>query len=380
MSIYLDNAATSFPKPSAVCDAVDHALRHAAANPGRGGYRLSLEAGRLVLAAREAAAQLVGMADPARIVFTANATEAINLALFGVLRPGDRVVTTSMEHNAMVRPLRALAEDGVEVVRVAADTHGFVAPAELRRACTPGTRLLAMTHCSNVTGTVQAIEELGPWCRARGILLLVDAAQSAGLLPIDVAAMAVDLLAVPGHKGLMGPPGTGFLCVGEGVQLRPLLYGGTGTRSMSDAQPEELPERLESGTLNVIGLAGLFAGLEFLREIGLERVTAHETALLRQLSAGLRRLPGVTLYGPATDGRHGGALSFTVAGLDPALLGHRLDTEYDICVRVGLHCAPEAHRSIGTFPAGTVRVSPGWFTGESDIDRFLAAMHTLTGG
>lgn len=377
MTLYLDNAATSFPKPETVCVAVDHAMRHAAANPGRGGYRLSLDAGRTVLAARTAAARLVGLADPARIVFVANATEAINLALFGVLNPGDRVVTTSMEHNAVVRPLRALADRGVEVVRVPAGADGFVAPADLKSACVPGTRLLVMTHCSNVTGTVQAIEELGPWCRSRGVLFLVDAAQSAGLLPLDVTNMGIDLLAVPGHKAIMGPPGTGFLCVGAGVTLQPLLYGGTGTRSMSDAQPEELPERLESGTLNVTGLAGLYAALEFLQEIGLNRLRDHERLLLDQLIGGLRRLPAVRLYGPVDAVRHGGALSFTIDGVDPAAAGYRLDSEYDISVRVGLHCAPDAHRTIGTFPEGTIRVSPGWFNSHEEIDRFLAAIGRL---
>ena len=377
MTIYLDNAATSFPKPEAVCVAVDYALRHAAANPGRGGYRLSLESGRIVLAAREAAAVLVGLADPARVIFTANATEAINLGLFGSLQPGDRVVTTTMEHNAVVRPLRELAARGVEVVKVSADAGGFVAPAELQRACTPGTRLLVMTHCSNVTGTVQAIEELGPWCRANGILFMVDAAQSAGLLDLDMTEMVIDLLAVPGHKGLMGPPGTGFLAVGPGVRLKPLLYGGTGTHSQSDLQPEELPERLESGTLNVVGLAGLHAGLEFLSEIGLNRIRDHERELLSQLLDGLRRIPTVTICGPVDSRRHGGALSFTLAGVDPAAAGYQLDNEHDICVRVGLHCAPEAHRSIGTFPGGTIRVSPGWFNTAAEIDALLAAIRNL---
>ncbi len=380
MTVYLDNAATSFPKPEAVCLAVDQAMRFGAANPGRGGYRLSLDAGRTVLAARESAARLVGMTDPARIVFVANATEAINLALFGLLNSDDRVVTTSMEHNAVVRPLRALAERGVEVVKVPADRTGFVSPAELQQACTPGTRLVVMTHCSNVTGTVQAIEEIGPWCRSRGILFMVDAAQSAGLFPIDVGAMAIDLLAVPGHKAIMGPPGTGFLCVGEGVQLKPLLYGGTGTRSMSDAQPDELPERLESGTLNVVGLAGLHAALEFLHEIGLNRHKAHEQELLGLLIEGLQRLPAVHMYGPLDAGRHGGALSFTIDGHDPATVGYRLDHEFDISVRVGLHCAPDAHRTIGTFPEGTVRVSPGWFNNYADIERLLKAVHALAAG
>jgi cysteine desulfurase family protein len=380
MTIYLDNAATSFPKPEPVCLAVDRALRYGAANPGRGGYQLSLAAARLVFAARESAAQLVGMPDPARIVFTANATEALNLAMFGTLRPGDRVVTSSMEHNAVTRPLTALADLGVKVIKVPGDATGFVPPAELQRACISGTRMLVINHCSNVTGTVQEIEELGNWCRKQGILLLVDAAQSAGLLPIDVVEMAIDLLAVPGHKGLLGPPGTGFLCVREGLQLSPLLYGGTGTRSTYDRQPEEMPERLESGTLNVIGLAGLHAGLNFLQEIGLTRVREHECALLEQLMAGLRRIPGVTLFGPGNSRRHGGALSFTVAGLDPTLVGHRLDADHDICVRVGLHCAPDVHRTIGTYPEGTVRISPGWFTSHDEIDVFLAAVRSLAAG
>ncbi len=377
VTLYLDNAATSFPKPDAVCDAAGQALRGKAGSPGRGGYRAALDAAREVFATRLAAARLVGLADPARVVFTANATEALNLALFGVLKPGDRVVTTSMEHNAVLRPLHALAGQGVEVISVAADSSGFVAPAALRRACTPGTRLLAMTHCSNVTGTIQAIEELGPWCRTQGILFLVDAAQSAGSLPLDMAGMAIDLLAVPGHKGLLGPTGTGFLAIAPGVEPRPLLYGGTGSRSSSPEQPEELPDRLESGTLNTVGLAGLHAGLQFLAATGIERIRAGEQALIGQLCAGLAQMPGVRIYGPRDASRCGSVLSLTIDGRDPADIAFRLDRDYDISVRDGLHCAPEAHRTIGTFPQGTVRVSPGCFTSAEDIERLLAAVRSL---
>lgn len=377
MTLYLDNAATSFPKPAPVCDAVDHALRQLAGSPGRGGYRAALDAGRAIFTTRQSAARLVGLADPARIVFTANATEALNLALFGVLKPGDRVVTTSMEHNAVLRPLHALAGQGVEVVTVAADAAGFVSPADLRRACIPGTRLLAMTHCSNVTGTIQAIEDLGPWCRAQGILFLVDAAQSAGSLPLEMEAMAIDLLAVPGHKGLLGPTGTGFLAIAPGVEPRPLLFGGTGSRSSSPEQPGELPDRLESGTLNAVGLAGLHAGLQFLAETGIARIRAAEQAVSAQLYAGLLQIPGLRLYGPGEAERRGSVLSFTIDGADPAGIAFRLDRDYDICVRDGLHCAPEAHRTIGTFPQGTVRVSPGSFTTAADIERFLAAIRSL---
>jgi cysteine desulfurase family protein len=374
MPIYLDNAATSFPKPSQVTEAVERTLRLNAANPGRGGHQLSLQAGRLVMECRETVARFFGVRDASRIAFTANATEAINLGLFGILQPGDRVVTTSMEHNAVVRPLRALSERGVTVARVRADRLGVVDPAEVRQACADDTRLLVMNHCSNVTGTLQAIEELGPWCRSRGVCFMVDAAQSAGIFPIHAEDMAIDLLAVPGHKSLLGPPGTGFLYVRPGLELRPLLYGGTGNFSQQSTQPEEMPERLESGTLNTIGLAGLKAGIEFLEAVGIDHVRLHERELLDHLIEGLDGLPGVTLYGPPGTARHGGALSFNAAGIDPALLGFRLDREYGICCRVGLHCAPEAHGTIGTLAEGTVRLSPGYFNTLDDIDRTLQAI------
>jgi cysteine desulfurase/selenocysteine lyase len=377
MPIYLDNAATSFPKPSQVTEAVEKTLRLNAANPGRGGHQLSLEAGRMVMECRETVARFFGIVDETRIAFTANATEAINLGLFGVLQPGDRVVTTSMEHNAVVRPLRALSQQGVEVVRVMADSLGFVDPAAIQQACLPGTRMLVVNHCSNVTGTLQAIEEIGPWCRKHGIIFMVDAAQSAGIFPIDVEEMAVDLLAVPGHKSLLGPPGTGFLYVRQGLDLRPLLYGGTGNFSQSESQPVEMPERLESGTLNTIGLAGLKAGVEFLEAIGLEHVQAHDQELLGQLIDGLSSLESVTLYGPLGSEWHGGALSFNIKNTDPAMLGFRLDREYGICCRVGLHCAPSAHDTIGTLPEGTIRLSPGYFNTTDDIEQTLSALRTI---
>ena len=377
MPIYLDNAATSFPKPSQVTEAVEKTLRTNAANPGRGGHQLSLEAGRMVMECRETVARFFGINDETRVAFTANATEAINLGLFGVLQPGDRVVTTSMEHNAVVRPLRALSQQGVEVVRVMADSFGFVDPAAIQQACLPDTRMLVVNHCSNVTGTLQAIEEIGPWCRKQGIIFMVDAAQSAGIFPIDVEEMAIDLLAVPGHKSLLGPPGTGFLYVRKGLDLQPLLYGGTGNFSQSESQPVEMPERLESGTLNTIGLAGLKAGVEFLEAIGLEHVQAHDQELLGQLIDGLSSMENVTLYGPLGSEWHGGALSFNIKNVDPAMLGFRLDREYGICCRVGLHCAPAAHDTIGTLPEGTVRLSPGYFNTTDDIEQTLSALRTI---
>ncbi len=377
MSIYLDNAATSFPKPDVVCDAVAQAMRLLTANPGRGGHKQALDAARQVMTTREAVARFFGVADSSRIVFTPSATQAINQGLFGLLKPGDRVLTTSMEHNAVVRPLRRLQDQGVEVIKVLADRDGFVVPADLMVAATPKPRLVVMTHCSNVTGTVQEIAEVGAWCRSQGILFMVDAAQSAGLLPIHVEEMGIDLLAASGHKGLMGPPGTGFLYIRPDLDLQPLVYGGTGVLSDSDQQPDQLPERLESGTLNTIGLAGLGTAIDYIEQEGRERIRTHEVALVQQLLQGLSDLPEVTLHGPLQPERHGSAVSFTVKSVDPSTLGFRLDREYDISCRVGLHCAPEAHKSIGSYPEGTVRVSPGYFNTSQDIDAFLAALQTL---
>ena len=287
---------------------------------------------------------------------------------------GDRVVTSTMEHNAVTRPLRALQERGVTVVKVPADRQGFVDPADIRRACAEPTRLVVLSHCSNVTGTLQPIEEIGPWCRRQGIIFLVDAAQSAGQFHLDAAAMGIDLLAAPGHKGLMGPPGTGLLYVREGVELRPLIYGGTGGNSHSDLPPEEMPERLEAGTLNTPGLAGVKAGIEFLLREGVSAVRDREAELLTRLIAGLREIPEAELYGPLDPRFHGALLSFNLKGRDPAEVGFLLDRDQDVLCRTGLHCAPDAHRTIGTFPRRTVRLSPGCFTTAAQIDHLLAAV------
>lgn len=378
MPIYLDNAATSFPKPEAVYRAVDDALRTAGGNPGRGSHQLALAANRIVLAARETVADFFGIADSSRVVFTGNATEALNLALFGLLRPGDRVVTTNMEHNAVARPLRLLQERGVTVVKVAANPSGFINSRDFCAACSAApTSLAVLGHVSNVTGTIQPLEEIGPWCRSHAVPLLVDAAQSAGLLPIDVTTMGIALLAAPGHKGLLGPVGTGFLYVQEGLNVEPVILGGTGANSHSDLMPEEMPERLESGTPNTPGLAGLSAGVDYLRSLGGDAVRRHESHCMERLVSGLGMISSICLYGPADVRQLGGVLSFNLLGVDPAEVGFRLDRDHDICVRVGLHCAPDAHRAIGTYPHGTVRVSPGHFTTDADLDRFLDAMRTL---
>lgn len=377
MPIYLDNAATSHPKPESVYRAVDHALREIGASPGRGGYRRGLDATRIIFEARESLAKLFSISDSARLVFTSSATEALNLAISGMLRPGDHAVTTSMEHNSVSRPLRMAELRGAAITRIPCDRYGFLNPRDLAAALQADTRLIALSHCSNVTGTIQPIAEIGRLARQAGIPLLVDAAQSAGVMPIDVGEMGISLLAAPGHKGLLGPQGTGLLYIAEGIDLPPLLVGGTGGHSSGEEQPEQMPARFESGTHNTPGIAGLRAGVDFILETGIKTIRKKEISLVDGIMAGLGAIDRVSLHGPPPGKERGGIVSFTVAGMDPAMIGFSLDQQYDIEVRTGLHCAPEAHRSIGTYPAGTVRVSPGWFTTEEQIETFLRAMRQI---
>lgn len=376
MSVFLDNAATSFPKPDAVYQVMDAAMRDVGVAPGRGGYRQSLAAARIVFEARSALARFFGVPDSSRLIFTHSATESINIAVFGLLKPGDHVVSTCVEHNALARPLHLARKRGVEVTFVPSDSCGIVSERDIARAMRPETRLVALAHCSNVTGAVQPIAEIAEVARIGGALFLVDAAQSAGFFPIDVESIGIDLLAAPGHKGLYGPPGTGILAVGAGINLEPLQVGGTGGSASTPEPPEQMPERLESGTINTPAIAGLKAGVEFIEATGLEVIRAKESALVGQLLEGLRGMPGVRLYGPM-QGERGAAISFNVEGHDPASLGFLLDSTYDISVRVGLHCAPDVHRSIGSYPEGTVRVSPGFFNTETDIDYFLRALREI---
>ena len=381
MTIYLDNSATSFPKPESVYLAVDAALRHCGANPGRGGHRMALEASRLVFEARETVAEFFSIADASRLVFTSGATESINIALFGLLNPGDHVVTTAMEHNSVLRPLRVLEQSGVSLTIVDADSSGYVSSEAISAACSDVTRLVVMTHSSNVTGTLLPVEEVSKFCRPRKIRLLVDAAQTAGHIPIDVNKLGIDLLAVPGHKGLFAPPGIGCLYVHEDLELRPLIHGGTGGQSEQEGMPLQMPERLESGTLNTPGIAGLKAGVDFINDVGLGSITDHEQQVVEQLVDGLRLIPGITVFGPTEKHHHGGgAVSFSCLTIDSSEIGFLLDQEYDTMVRVGLHCAPGAHRMIGSYPQGTVRVSPGYFTTSEQIDNLVQAVNEIVCG
>ena len=376
-SVYLDNAATTYPKPEVVYEAVDGFMRGVGGSAGRSGHRRSVEAGRMVYAAREAVASLLGVPDPLRLVFTRNATEAINLAIQGMLSAGDHVVTTSMEHNSVMRPLAAAAARGVNFSAVRCAVDGTLDPADLEKAVTAATRLIVLNHVSNVTGTVQPLDDVAGIARSRGIPLLLDAAQSAGRVPIDVASSGIDLLAFTGHKELFGPQGTGGLCIGPAFEPEPLCYGGTGSRSSELEQPRELPERFESGTLNAPGIVGLGAGAGFVKTVGVEQVRSHELGLLERLLEGLSAMRGVTVHGPTEPSLRAGVVAMTFEGATAPDLAADLDTRYGIAVRAGLHCAPCAHRTIGTFETGALRVSLSYMNGEEDVDYFLECLEEL---
>jgi cysteine desulfurase/selenocysteine lyase len=375
--IYFDNAATSWPKPPQVAEAMVHFMSEIGANAGRSGHRLAVEAGRIVYEAREAVADLFNAPDPLRIVFGLNVTEAMNLALRGYLRPGDHVITSSMEHNAVMRPLRQLEREGVELTVLPCSPEGFLDPASIEPAVRPHTAMIVLNHASNVVGSLLPIAEAGRIARNHGALLAVDTAQTAGAYPVDVAADGVDLLGFTGHKGLYGPMGSGGLIVGDRVdveRLAPLKRGGTGSNSEREEQPDFLPDKYESGTANVVGLAGLAAGLRFVLANGVETIRAHEVALTRRLVAGLQSMPNVTVYGGLDADLQTATISFNVAGRLPSDVGLRLDEEFDILCRVGLHCAPAAHKTIGTFPTGAVRFGLSYFNTTEEIDRALAAV------
>lgn len=374
MSVYLDNAATSFPKPEKVYQAVIHAMREVGASPGRGGHHRSLEAGRIMFMAREAVARLFSIPDSSRIIFTHNATGALNLALHGTLKSGDHVITTSMEHNSLLRPLHALGREGVDVTIVDAGPDGLVDPERIARVVRNDTRMIAVGHISNVCGAIQPIAQVSAICRKAGAMFLVDAAQSAGYIDIDVVSSGIDLLAAPGHKGLLGPPGTGLLYVAPHVELKPIFEGGTGTSSTSLEQPLMMPDGYEAGTHNLPGIAGLKAGIEFILERGIDTILQHERALVNQAATQLTLIPGVKIYGPGDPDRRGAVLSFNVEGVDASLLAAELDYGFDIAVRAGLHCAPLAHRTIGTLPGGTLRMSPGWSSTSEEIAFFSDAV------
>jgi cysteine desulfurase family protein len=381
--IYLDNAATSWPKPPAVARAMSDFIEHSGGNPGRSGHGLSVKAGRIVFETRELLAGLFNAPDPLHVIFTANATHALNLALQGLLGDGDHVVCSGIEHNSVMRPLRALERRGVRLTVAPCSADGTLQMGELKKAVTPGTRLVALAHASNVIGTIQPVEQAAAVAHAAGALLLVDAAQTAGVLPIDVAAQRVDLLAFTGHKGLLGPQGTGGLVIGERVDtadLTPLLFGGTGSRSERQFQPDDLPDKYESGTANGVGIAGLGAGVRFLLERGVDSVRDHERTLTEALVKELRGERQVKLFGPTGAEKRVAIASINVDGRPVSEVGQRLEEEFGVLCRVGLHCAPAAHQTIGTFPSGTVRLAPGVFSTMADVEAAVEGLKKIAQG
>ncbi len=372
--VYLDHAATSFPKPESVRKRVSWALEELT-SPGRGQSKRAMDAEALLEKTRLAAARFFGVPDPSRIAFTKSATESLNVVLKGFLKRGDRVVTSSMEHNAVARPLSRLVETReLAVVRVRCFADGSLDQDAFRRALDPPPSLVVLVHASNVNGALVATSEVLALCRSHGVPVLLDAAQTAGLLPIDVTEHDLGMLACSGHKGLLGPPGVGLLYIRPDLAVEPLIEGGTGSRSEEWRQPRHMPDCFESGTPNIPGIAGLCAGLEHVAAAGVEALRSHELYLTQYAVEKLEEIPGVRVYRPAVRG--GTAVSFTVDGMSPGEVSSLLATS-GIGARAGLHCAPWAHQTLGTYPAGTMRFSPGWNTTQADVDMAIEALGAL---
>jgi cysteine desulfurase family protein len=373
--IYLDNGATSFPKPEEVYAYMDYFFRNYGVNPGRSGYDLCLEAGEVVEATRTALTEFFNGTDPNRLCFSYNSTDALNLIIFGMLKPGDHAVTTTIEHNSVLRPLYHQSLAGVSVDYVPFDRAGFVDPEEIRKRFRPATRLVVVNHASNVIGTIQPIREIGRLCREADIPFAIDASQSAGKVPIDMEGQFLDVVAFTGHKSLLGPTGIGGLYVREGIEIRHTRAGGTGVRSAVRTHLEEYPYRLEYGTPNVGGIAGLNAGLKWILARGMKAIHEHETRLTKILSDGLREIPGVTLYCMDDLADHISVLAFNVDGMDAADVGTMLDVDHNIAARTGLHCAPLVHEQLGTDRIhGSVRFGIGPFNTEEHIQAAIRAV------
>lgn len=378
-TIYLDNAATSYPKPESVYEAVDHVQRQLGANPGRGAHRLAVEGQGVLALARKRLAELFAISEPDQIVFTKNATEALNLAIKGCAGRGGHVVTTTLEHNSVMRPLSVLKARGLQVTRVRVPPDGRLNLKALQRAIRRTTRLVVATHASNVTGALLPIAAIGALCRAKGVLFCVDAAQTAGVVDIDVGRDAIDLLACPGHKGLLSPQGTGFLYVRPGIEVEPLMEGGTGSISEREVQPSFYPDRLQSGTPNTPGIAGLAAGVEYLLKTDLATIRRREEELTGRLLEGLKGIRGLAVHGPKKTRGRVAVVSFTLKGTNPDEVGYILDEAFGIMVRTGLHCAPGTHKMLGTYPEGTIRASPGPFSTPDHVDALLEAVGQVAG-
>lgn len=374
--IYLDSAATSFLKPPCVAQAVFEAM-HTLGSPGRGAHPLTLAASRTVWACREAVAQLLGAADPARVCFTPNSTAALNTAICGLFGPGDHVITTALEHNSVLRPLYRMEEQGLELTILPADERGMICYEDLAHALRPNTRGVVCNHASNVTGNVLDVERIGVFCREHGLYFVVDASQSAGVLEVNQQAMGASVVCFTGHKGLLGPQGTGGLCVAPNVTLRPLVVGGSGVHSYDRRHPAQLPEGLEAGTLNAHGLAGLLAGVRYIQKQGREELYRREVELASAFIQGVRDVRGVTLYGDVDAPERTAVVSFNLGEEDAGVVADILAQKFGICTRAGAHCAPLIHEALGTTQRGAVRVSFSHMNTMEEVERAVEAVEEL---
>ncbi|MFC1770318.1 aminotransferase class V-fold PLP-dependent enzyme [Candidatus Margulisiibacteriota bacterium] len=374
--IYFDNAATSYPKPPQVISAMQNFMRNIGANPGRSGHSLSVDAGRVLFETRELISSFFNVGNSDNVVFTLNATHALNIALKGILKSGDHVITSSWEHNAVMRPLNWLAKHkSINFTQIKnKDVQGFD-KASFQTSIRPETRLVVLTHASNVTGQILPIKEIGKICMEKRIVFLVDCAQTAGVLPIDMQKDKIDLLTFTGHKGLFGPQGTGGLCINNRTDIESLAQGGTGSRSEHEEQPEFLPDKLEAGTPNTPGITGLRAGIEFILKTGFDTIYNHKQKLSKTMLDGLRNFKEIEIYN--SDKCCPGIISFNIRDRSPAEIAHILDKEYGILTRPGLQCAPSAHKTINTFPEGTLRISLSYFNNKEEIDCLIGVLEKI---
>ena len=375
--IYFDCAATTLQKPPAVAQAVMQAME-TFGNPGRGVHGAALDAARTVFEARQALSNLFGAEDPTRIAFTANATQSLNTAIKGLIRPGDHVITTALEHNSVLRPLYEMEASGAELTIVPCDPSGNIRYEDIKNAVRENTRAIVCTHASNLTGNMLDIARIGETARRHKLLFIVDASQTTGVFPIDVRRMQIDVLCFTGHKGLLGPQGTGGLYVRPGVSISPLLSGGSGVKTYSKTHPAEMPEALEAGTLNAHGIAGLAAALRYIRETGMDIIREKEQALMRAFYHGAKDIPGVTIYGDFSAQERCAIVSLNVRDYDSALVSDALFDQYGIATRPGAHCAPLMHEALGTVSQGAVRFSFSHFNTMKEIDAAIRALRELS--
>jgi cysteine desulfurase family protein len=377
--LYLDNAASSWPKPPSVMEAMTRCIASNGANPGRGSHQMAVSASRILFNTRKNAAKLFGVRNPNDISFALNTTEALNLAIKGFVKEGQHVICTAVEHNSVRRPLEYLkVHKNVELTYVSADQEGNIDLTEIKAAIKPNTSLVVMTHSSNLLGSILPVEEVGMICKEKGVRLLVDAAQSAGVLPIDVEQMGIHMLAFPGHKGLLGPQGTGGLYIHPEIDLEPLIHGGTGSQSEAVGQPVVRPDRYEAGTQNTVGLAGLSAGIEFVIQHGVNEIHRKEWHLTQRIMNGLSGINGINLLGPKIGENRTGIVAFQLGEIDSSEVAFILDQHYGIAVRSGYHCTPLAHQTAGTMENGALRASVGFYTTEEEADRFIAAIQEIS--